>query len=56
MNGEGRVSITGRNNVSKKRDKQHTHTQKQHKVDKGKMEGKEQATQEVFLQFKLYVS
>ena len=41
MNGEGRVTIIGRNKVSKKRDKEKTHTKK-HKADKGRMEGKEQ--------------
>ena len=48
MNGEGRVTIIGRNKVSKKWDKENTHT-KQQKADKGRMEGKEQV--EVFLQF-----
>lgn len=42
MNGEGRVTIIGRNKVSKKRDKENTHTKKTHKADKGRMEGKEQ--------------
>ena len=40
MNGQGRVTIIGRNKVSKKEIKK-THTKK-HKADKGRMVGKEQ--------------
>ena len=49
MNGEGRVTIIGRNKVYKKREIKKIHTKKTNKADKGRMEGKEQV--EVFLQF-----